>query len=430
MRILSALVLSIILTTQAAAGPVSKREQSARARAIAPLLSFASWCAKSNVRYEGEKALVFGRRIDPKSEAIEEMAKRLKKAGKDGAKASEVSRKRASAHRAAAKALDKLWASSRPPDDDARFEEYLFCAVDLARAGRLNKLGSHVGRLIKRSRYASAGRVIARAKNYFPRPRRRDEEEAFEATSPWAKLEVELARRDAALIGQLSHPLVGWVSLPDGWKPDQEYPVLVAVEGAGCNFRGALTRFTKARGDRPWIVIVPITFSNTNALERAKYPMYPGELLREWDKQRISFDTPGLRSLLETVTRRFGGTKKAFITGFSGGGNLTYGMVLQHPELVAAALGACANYSGQGARGAKSPEAGGPPVALFTGELDPHRDAIHGREKPGIEGQTDAIERQLEKLGYKRVTRRMVKGAKHVAMANQAVAFFESKSGD
>ena len=428
-RLFGAVSIVLLLAAAGGAEEISKKEAAGRARAIAPLVDFAEWCAKSDARYEGETALEIARRIDPKDASIASAAEALKSAGKDGAKEGDVTRRRDSAHRAAAKALDQLWSLSRPEADDPRFEEYLFCAVDLERKGRVERLASHAERALKGSRPASAGRIIARAKGYFPRPTRADDEAEYEAKSPWAKLELELARKDAALIGQLAHPLVGWVSLPDDWKPGGTYPVLVAVEGAGCNFSGALRRFAKARGSRPWIVVVPITFSSTNALDRAKYPMYGEELLREWDGQRMAFDDPGLRTLLETIGRRFGGAKKAFITGFSGGGNLTYDMVLQHPGLVAAAVGACANYSGMGASGAQRPEDGGPPVALLTGELDPHRDAIHGREKPGLDEQTDAIERQLKELGFTRVTRETVKGAKHVAFVKEAVAFFEEAAG-
>jgi hypothetical protein len=231
------------------------------------------------------------------------------------------------------------------------------------------------------------------------------------AAGDYDALESELARDGIVLLSSPGHPLVGYVSLPGGWKKGGRYPVLVAVDGAGSNFLGCARNFEKARGARDVIVLSPITLSNTNALEPQKYPHYAQSLLDEWTAKRLAFDQPGVDALLTVLRERYGAEEQAFLTGFSGGGLYTYHQLLQHPDRVAGAAPACANFGGGGLEGAPGAgTGGGPPVHIFTGELDPHRDDVFG-QKPGIEGQTDRIESELARLGYTHVRRTQVKGA-------------------
>src|SRR5690606_3526961 len=134
-------------------------------------------------------------------------------------------------------------------------------------------------------------------------------------------------------------------SLPQDWTKDKEWPIVVAQEGAGCNFDG-MNR-AAAKNNKWFIVIRCCTFSNTNSLAGLagkKYP-YPQELLDKWADNRLAFDEPGLLAVMKDVRELYNGSDKICITGYSGGGNLTWHMVFKHPDKVIAAVPACANFA-------------------------------------------------------------------------------------
>lgn len=234
------------------------------------------------------------------------------------------------------------------------------------------------------------------------------------------------------LLGSASHPLVAYVSLPRSWKKGRSYPVLIGVEGAGCNFDGYAKGSTSARGSRDVIGLYPHTLSSTNALDPKKFPHYEPAVLEEHAAvgKRFEFDLAGVNAVLALVQQHLGGEEKVFLTGFSGGGQFTYLKLLQEPQTVAGAVPCCGNFGGGGVQGAPGAgEGGGPPVLLLTGENDPHRDFTHGNEdSPGIEPQTDAAEQALAKLGYTNVTRRMVK-AGHSPLHAMAWEFVDEVLG-
>jgi dienelactone hydrolase len=246
---------------------------------------------------------------------------------------------------------------------------------------------------------------------------------------PSAALELELAQKDLAPVRGRGHPMVGYVALPEGWKRTARYPVLVAVEGAGCGFAGAARDFARSRGARKFIVLVPCSLSNTNDLAPAKYPYYGREILDAWNARRIEFDLAGLDALLEVVRGRFGGEEPIGITGFSGGGNLCYAFTVRNPSRVRFCAPACPNFGGMGFAGAQPVEGGGPPVRIFTGEKDEHRFLTHGKTPPGIEQQTDAAVEALARLGFTNVRRTMLPGVGHARCAGQVWAVADEFGG-
>ena len=136
-------------------------------------------------------------------------------------------------------------------------------------------------------------------------------------------------------------------------------------------------------------------------------------------------------AVLAEVTKRFGGEKKVFATGFSGGGNWCYGKLLRDPGGVRGAAPACANFSGMGSDGAPGAgEGGGPPVHILTGEKDEHREFTFGKkDSPGIEPQTDRAVEVLKGLGYANVRRTMVKGAGHSPLHAEVWKFVDEVMG-
>ena len=60
------------------------------------------------------------------------------------------------------------------------------------------------------------------------------------------------------------HPMQYWISLPTGWHPGGSWPVMVALEAAEKQYQANAERFVKARGNRPFIIVVPYIVTNGN----------------------------------------------------------------------------------------------------------------------------------------------------------------------
>ncbi len=309
-----------------------------------------------------------------------------------------LAKRREQAHEEAAQLYDKLAKS-----DDTSLLQAAELEPTKARLGKLSALVKQLAG--NRANAERAGRILVRLRELDPQGKH-------------DALEEELARGDVALV-KGKHPMVGYLSLPKGWKKGAKLPVLVAVEGAGCGFLGRARDQAGSRGSRGFLVLTPCSLSNTNELDPAKYPWYGKQQLDEGNRNRIGFDVEGLLALLDALKERYGADDRLAITGFSGGGNLCYAMTVLHPDRVIVSAPACANFSGLGFSDAK-PVDGGPPVRILTGEKDEHRDFTFGnKDSPGIEPQTDRAVAALKELGFKDVTRTMLKGVGHSACGTQ-----------
>jgi len=367
-------------------------------------IDYARACVGSGSKTEGEQAIEQARAADPKAPDLDKVAQTVADLGGD---ADPDEARRTKAHRDAARICDKLarhdasWATRAVLLDPSKSRVSKML-------GTLKKLAGN------RKNVDDAGKLLLGLRRAAPDAKGLD------------KAERTMALSDVAVIRGKDHPLVGYLSLPKGWKRGKEYDVLVTVDGAGSGFLGAARGFAKARGKREVIVLAPCTFANTNELTPKKYPFYADALLKEHNASRFAFDLAGLLQLLDVVKQRYGGRDKITITGFSGGGNLCYGFLLTHPERVLCAAPACANFSGMGARDAKEPEDGGPPVHIMTGEKDKHREFTHGnKNSPGIEPQTDNAEQVLKKSGFTNVKRTMLNGKGHNALRPEVWAFYD-----
>lgn len=244
---------------------------------------------------------------------------------------------------------------------------------------------------------------------------------------------VRLAAVGSVVLRQAkSHPMRYYLSLPKSYDPasKQPWPVLVAVDGAGSGFQGCAKGFAKARGDLPCLVVAPCGFANTNAIkgkQKEKYlRWYDEETLALAEKDRFEFDRAGLVAILDELREEFGAAPKVCITGFSGGGNLTYQMIFCHPERLAAAAPACANFTRPSYANLKVPaEELGLQILILTGGKDPHRKWTHGKEGvPGIEMQTDVAVKALDAVGFSKVERTLVPELGHSPARKRVVEFF------
>lgn len=335
-------------------------------------------------------------------------------------------KKRAQTAKKIAKLYDKLHQAGRKVSEKkvrARFDAYLWQAVRIDPSSRRWKgvLG-----LVQATKDPKRAGALA--------------DKAL-ALKPPKDLRVRLEKiLDLKSIGQLvlrkasTHDIKYYFSLPRGFRHDsgKSWPVLVCVDGAGSNFAGMGRGYLKSRGELPCLIVSPCTFGNTNAIQgkmRDKYrATYSDEVIDKALKNRIGFDEAGLLAILKDLQTRYAAEKRIYITGFSGGGNLTYLMMFKHPDLVNAAAPACANFFSRGyadMKGKFEPEDLAFPIHIFTGAKDPHREFTHGKKgSPGIEPQTDWAVKMLKSLAYPKFKRTMVPGLGHSAARKQVLDFF------
>ena len=196
------------------------------------------------------------------------------------------------------------------------------------------------------------------------------------------KARVQALESAPALRPAVGHPMKYYLSLPRGWKREGTWPIAVSVDGRLSAFARNAATFHRARGDLPFILVTPVTLSNTNAVTEQQYgTYYPLTLIEEMKaadfQKRLEFDVAGLRTVLVSVRAEFGGADKAYITGWSGGGNLTWAMVVAYPDELAAAATAGGNFFPQLAtiHGiSTSPARVSLPVRAFQGTEDKYLD--------------------------------------------------------
>lgn len=417
MRALSVALVFAVLALPAAAAPrKASKEQTLREATAKVWVNYARWLKLQGQKEEALTVLARASTVSVLPE-VERLLPEIEALEGRAPSPSGIERRREKAFKDAARLYDKLAALKPPPGEEHRFEMYRWQAV------WLDPSKSRVGKVLAAIKKAAGNRKNAdEACRMLVRLRDADPKGA--AAGRYDALEIELAKKDVALIKSPDHELVGYVSLPKSWNRKSKLHVLVTVDGAGSNFLGSARRFAQARGSRNFIVLAPCTLANTNALGPEKYPWYSPEDLEKWSGNRIRFDLDGLNGLLTVLRKRYGAKEKIGITGFSGGGNLTYAMTALHPDRILFSAPACANFAGMGYRDAQPVEDGGPPIQILTGANDPHRDYTHGnKNSPGIEPQTDAAMDALKRLGFKNVRRTMLPGVKHSNCSKQVWDF-------
>ncbi len=412
MRLLPLLALAALAADVRAAGAEAKTRD-----AIAKVwVDYGTWLAGQGQKVEAERALAEAREAAAEAPGVAALAAAVEALAEERAPALGLEDRRKKAHAEAAKLYERFAGIDHEKSEEARFSGYLLKAAELdpskARLGKLFGLAKQAAG--NKANVDFAGRLLLRLRDIDP---------AGAAKGVYDPLEREMAQDDVAVLRGDGHACVGYLSLPDGWKGRGEWPVLVAVEGAGCGFLGAARGFATSRGSRGYLVLTPCSLSNTNELDAAKYPFYDEATLEAGSADRIAFDLAGLEALLQVVKRRYGGGERIGITGFSGGGNLCYAWLALHSDRTLFAAPACANFTGMGLRDAAAIEGGGPPVHILTGEKDPHKDLTHGKFKPGIEEQTDAAVATLARLAFTNVRRTMLPGVGHASCAREVWAF-------
>jgi poly(3-hydroxybutyrate) depolymerase len=184
-----------------------------------------------------------------------------------------------------------------------------------------------------------------------------------------------------------------YLALPKDWSPNKTWPIVVTIDGAGHNFLGNCQTFARVRGDRPFIIVTPCVRSNG----------------------RDPDDTKAVLKIVEEVQQAAQGQPKFFITGFSAGGHVTWQLVFNHPELLAGAAPAAANFRFRGIDAvSKAKERVKLPVHGFNGEKDA---AV-------INQQWDDAEKLAREKGYKNLNHTLIPDGGHTSYPGEVLNFF------
>ena len=202
----------------------------------------------------------------------------------------------------------------------------------------------------------------------------------------------------------LHHPMQYYLALPWGWTPAQSWPILVVVDGANHgHFLFNCLRFMAARQALPFIIVSPVVLTNTGRPQPNEYPY--GQAV--WnDVARTSaeqFDEQGVLAIVDDVEQIYHGQHSFFITGWSAGGHLTWRMIFTHPDRLAGAVLAGANYAGRGITAVSDvPERERLPIKALQGDHDPLLAALNE--------QWSRAKQLADQHGYQNISRDVIAG--------------------
>lgn len=232
----------------------------------------------------------------------------------------------------------------------------------------------------------------------------------------------QTGKPDITLKTALKHPIQYFLSLPEGWTPAGKWPVVFTIEGGLKNFRNSAEVYAAARKHMPFIIVSPAILTDGGGDNQRNLPEYhyAPEVWDQIEKSGIcAFDQQGLDAIMSDLRQQYGAADKYFITGHSAGAHLTWAMVLMHPEQLAAAATSCGNFNRRCVTKVSSaPERVNLPVRAFQGEVDEHRQ--------GLEAQFAKAREVATANGYTNISFEVVKGAGHVPLADQVLAYFSS----
>ena len=220
------------------------------------------------------------------------------------------------------------------------------------------------------------------------------------------------------------HPMQYYLSLPKGWSVGKEWPVVMAIESANRQFEAAAELYTKARGDLPFILAVPLVVTNGGPRYR-QVPAYrySEAVWTEIERDTCRFDFDGMTAVAADVHKRYGGEEKYFLTGLEAAGHTIWAYVFRYPENLRAAAPVSPNYAGRCMEGeTRAPAAlrAALPVRVFAG-------ADAGGPAAGIlVGQTQRAMETARDRGFRNVAETRVADKGHEPLAEEVLAWFDS----
>jgi pimeloyl-ACP methyl ester carboxylesterase len=217
------------------------------------------------------------------------------------------------------------------------------------------------------------------------------------------------------------HPIQYYLSLPRyrasvSAPVAQPHALVIAIDGSDRDFWGYHSAFVRARRDLPFALVTPFVVSNGGIPDRHDYP-YSVDVFKAAVGDPLAFDVTGVSAIIHELRGRFGTAVPVYLTGFSAGGHLTWLFLFSHPDLLAGAALASANFAGRGLR----PRASGAtpaqvPVRAFYGADDSRADALLAQWK--------YARVEAEQRGCRDLTRVVVPGAGHSPFARTVIEYF------
>jgi len=436
------------------------------------LTDFAAWCAANKARTQGEAALVLARRIIDPPEGADAIRYAFKTAADSETGTPAVVKAQQAAIDKATHILLAMAAEPHEEADDAKHDWYLLKALQISPSVPVAEVEKAVARasdapkpdmladwyavLLRRdAKWASNLEAKLVAKSALPDAAKKAVSEfltadrGFDALTYLQQLTKVDPKGFAAgayqpctdvlaartfLVRAEDHAMVAYVSIPWKWNPIRTAPVIFCFAGAGKEYKGVSDAFHNVVGDGPYVVVSPVTFSNTNSVNVEAYlqwysadvvkPYVSGQLNAGTIAQRLQFDLPGVLALFKSMRTAANLESQMYITGFSGGGIPCYAMMIHNPDLIAAGAPACANYYlNLVPRG----NAKGTFVQQLFGEKDGYNAAIG--TGPGLFAQGREASGVLSGMGYEVAEPFIVSGSGHGELATQVVRFFGMAKG-
>ena len=156
--------------------------------------------------------------------------------------------------------------------------------------------------------------------------------------------------------------------------------------------------------------------SNGGSPKSSDYP-YSADVFDAAIADPLSFDVAGVVAIIRDLRARFGSGLPVYLTGFSAGGHLTWLLLFAHPDQLAGAALASANFAGRGLHpGLITATPTRVPVRAFYGAEDERADVLLS--------QWDDARAEAEQRGCCDLTLVVVPGASHSPFARTVIEYF------
>ena len=420
--------LVFLLVCAAAAEQFERIERHALKTSAAEFERLTKWALGKGLKNKAQWALKWAERLGLEAKRLarlQESLKNLQAVQSDEKTLKDWGRKRRVVCRGVARRLERVYKAGRKvskPDALKRLDGYLFWMLELdGTKRRWRYLVKEIRAALGVKAYERAAELAERGLALEPPKDMRRKLEDF----------ADTAKRDRVILEKLpNHPLRYYIALPRNWSrhAERRWAVLVAIDGAGSGFQGRAFAYKKARKNLPLIVVAPCTFSNTNSW-RKYTKWYDAQTIKEATKDPLGWDEKALLALVAHLIKRYNAEDKVYITGFSGGGMACYMMIFKHPDLLAGAAPACANFYRNylHLRGRFKPDDLNFPIHIITGAKDAYAKQIKrkGAALPGIDIQTENALRQLRALGYPNIKHTRYPKMGHSAACNEVIETFK-----
>jgi dienelactone hydrolase len=222
------------------------------------------------------------------------------------------------------------------------------------------------------------------------------------------------------------HPLKYYLSLPQGWAAEKEWPTVVVIDSANRQFRPNAQLFVESRKKQPFILVAPLVVSNGGP----SYRQAPGYRYSAADWAEIErlgphrFDREGMVAVIKEVKQRYGGSERAFLTGWEAGGHTVWAQVFRQPEILRGVALSGPNFAVRGleeGQFSESPARRDLPVHVFIGKMG----TPWGEGRP-LTAQWQRAQQLAAAHGYRNVSLTLVEGKRHGPLPDEVLDFFSS----